>query len=65
MFNGELFFSYGKTNSYGGFYRSKTIEQTNKISDKSGRMLLVEATIDDMVFVLINIYNAKTQLEQL
>ena len=67
-FNGELFFSHGKTNSYGvaiSFYRSKTMEQTNKISDKSGRILLVEETIDDTVFVLINIYNANTESEQL
>ena len=67
-FNGELFFSHGKTNSCGvaiGFYGSKTIEQINKISDKSGRILLVEATVDDTVFVLINIYNANTESEQL
>ena len=67
-FNGELFFSHGKTNSCGvaiGFYGSKTVEQTNKISDKSGRILLVETTIDAAVFVLINIYNANTELEQL
>ena len=67
-FNGELFFSHGKTNSCGvaiGFYGSKTIEQRNKISDKSGRILLVEATVDDTIFVLINIYNANTESEQL
>ena len=67
-FNGELFFSHGKANSCGvaiGFYGSKTIEQINKISDKSGRILLVEATIDDTVFVLINIYNVHTESEQL
>ena len=67
-FNGELFFSHGKTNSCGvaiGFYGSKTIEQINKISDKSGRVLLVEATVDDTVFVLINIYNTNTESEQL
>ena len=56
-FNGELFFSHGKTNSCGvaiGFYGSKTIEQINKISDKSGRILLVEATVDDTVlFILV------------
>ena len=48
-----------------GFYGSKTIEQTNKISNKSGRILLVEVTIDDTIFVLIKIYNASTELEQL
>ena len=34
----------------------------NEISDKSERIRLVEATIDDTVFVLINIYNAKLNL---
>ena len=67
-FNGELFFSHGKTSSCGvaiGFYGSKTIEQIKKISDKSGRTLLVEATTDYTVFVLIHIYNANTKSEQL
>ena len=41
------------------------MKQTNKKSDKSGRVLLVEATIDDTVFVLINIFNANTEFEQL
>ena len=40
-------------------------KQTSKISDNSARILLVEPTIDDTVFVLINIYNANTKLEQL
>ena len=67
-FNDVLFFSHGKTNLCGvaiGFYGSKTIEQINKISDKSGRILLVEATITDTVFVLINIYNGNTESEHL
>ena len=67
-FNGELFFSHGKTNPCGVaiiFYGSQTIEQMNKISDKSGRILLAEATIDDTVFLLINIYNTNTESEQL
>ena len=62
-FNEELFFSHGKTNLCGvaiGFYGSKIIEQIKKISDKSGRILIVEAKIDDTVFVLINIYNSNT-----
>ena len=67
-FNGEFFFSHGKTNPCGvdiGVYGSKTIEQTNKISDKSENILLVEETIDDAVFVVIKIYNANTELGQL
>ena len=67
-FNGELFFSYERNKLIWGsknFYGSKTIEQTNKISNKLERILLTEATIDDTVFILINIYNANTKLEQL
>ena len=59
-FNREVYFSHVKTNSCGvaiDFYGSKKIEQTNRMSDKLGRILLVEATIDYTVFVLINIYN--------
>ena len=41
------------------------MEQINTISQKSGRILLNDATIDDTVFVLINIYNANTESEQL
>ena len=67
-FNSELFFFHGKTNLCRvavGFYRSKTIKQINKIPDKSGRILLVEGKINDTVFILINIYNANTESEQL
>ena len=67
-FNREIFFSHGKTNSCGvavGFCRSKKIKQINKTSDKSGTVLLVEATTDDMIFVLINICNTNTESEQL
>ena len=67
-FNGEPFFSYGKTNSCGvvtGFCGSQTTEQTNKILNKSGRTLLVEVTNDEKVFVPINIYNVNAELEQI
>ena len=63
-----MFFFHRKTTSCGvaiGFYGSKKIAQINKISDKSVRIVLVEATIDDTVFVLINIYNVNTESEQL
>ena len=67
-FNGELFFSHGETNSCGiaiGFYGYKTIEQANKMSDKSRRIVLVEATVDNMVFILINISNTNIESEKL
>ena len=50
----RAFFSHRITNSFGvaiNFYGSKTIEQKNKISDKSERIILVEETIEDKVLV--------------
>ena len=64
----ESSFSRRKTISCGvaiGFYESKTVEQRKNIADKSRRILLVEATIRDTVFALINICNANTETEQL
>ena len=67
-FNGRLFFSHGKTNSCGviiGFFGTKKFEQKQIKRDKNGRILIVEANIDDETFILINIYNANTEQEQL
>ena len=35
-----------------------------KLSDKKGRVLVLDARIDDFDFLLINIYNANTEKEQ-
>ena len=67
-FKGQLFFSHGKSNSCGvaiGFYGAKKLELLNKCSDKPGRILLLDVKIDDTVFVLVNIYNANTENDQL
>ena len=67
-FKGQLFFSHGKSNSCGvaiGFYGAKKLELLNKCSDKAGRILLLDVKIDDTVFVLVNIYNANTENDQL
>ena len=41
------------------------MELLNKCSDKAGRILLLDVKIDDTVFVLVNIYNANTENDQL
>ena len=66
-FKKELFFSRGEKNSCGviGWYKFKIIEQTNKISDKPERTLLVEATVNDTILLLINNLKANTQFEQI
>ena len=67
-FEGQLFFSHGKTNSCGvaiGFVGTKALNILNITRDNLGRILVIEVKIDDSVFVLINIYNANTESEQL
>ena len=66
--NGNLYFSHGKTNSGGvaiGYVGSKSFVLGNQTADKNGRLLLVEAIVDDVKFVLINIYNCNTESQQL
>ena len=68
-FNGELiFFGHGTTNSCGvltGYYGNKTFLPKMIKSDENGRILIIEATIDEEDFILINLYNANTEKEQL
>ena len=62
------YFSHGKTNSCGvaiGFVGAKALNILNIKRDNLGRILVIEGKIDDSVFVLINIYNAKTKSKQL
>ena len=62
--NGSLYFSHGKTNSSGvaiGHVGSKSFVLTNQTADKNGRLLLIEAIVDDVKFILINIYNCNTE----
>ena len=48
-FNGPLFFSHGKTNSCGDLIDQK--------SNENGRILIIEAKINENNFIVINIYN--------
>ena len=63
-----MFFSHGKTNSCGvakGYYRKKSFKLLSKFNDKSGRVLILEVKIENEVLLLINLYNANTENEQL
>ena len=67
-FQGQLFFSHGKTNFCGvaiGYYEKKSFELWSKFNDKSGRVLIPEVKIENKVLLLINVYNANTENEQL
>ena len=67
-FEEQLFFSYGKTNSCGvaiGFVGAKVLNILNIKPDNLGCIQVTEVKIDDSIFVLINVYNANTESEQL
>ena len=67
-FNGEVFYLHGKSNSCGVlicFIGSKKCFIRNKLSDNDGRLLILDADIDDENFILINLYNPNTEAEQL
>ena len=67
-FNGDLFFSHGKTNSCGvlvGFYGNINYFVKKKLSDNSGRILALDVTINGTEYLLINLYNGNTESEQL
>ena len=60
--------SHGKTNSCGalvGFYANISYFVKKKLSDGSGRILVLNATIDGTEYLLINLYNGNTEPEQL
>ena len=68
IFKDNCFFSHGKTNSCGvamGYYGEKSFKLLSKFNDKSGRVLILEVKIENEVLLLINLYNANTENEQL
>ena len=67
-FNGDLFFSHGKTDSCGvliGFYGNINYSVKKKLSDNSGRTLVLDVTINGTEYLLINLYNWNTEPGQL
>ena len=66
-FQGQIFFSHGTTNSCGvmiGFLGNKKIKYNKIRTDNNGRIIVLEAEIDDEIFLLINLYNPNTEAEQ-
>ena len=67
-FKGQLFFSHGKINSCGvaiGYVGNKTCSLISQIKDNHRRLLVLEVKIDSEILILISIYNANTETEQL
>ena len=63
----SIIFSQGKGNSCGvaiGYLGRKFFEPLNKFNNKSGCVLIIEVKIENDLLLLINLYNAKTENEQ-
>ena len=66
-FQGERFFSDGTTNSCGGltgFLGNRKMKCDKIRTDYNGSVIVLEAEIDDEIFLLINLYNPNTEAEQ-
>ena len=67
-FKGQVFFSHGTSNSRGvliAYLGSKSFVVKNKRNDDAGRILILDASIDGTDYILVNIYNANTETEQI
>ena len=63
-FGGNTFFSHGKRNSCGvliSYIGTHNFVVNNQKTNNDGRILILDVTINDVNFVLINLYNANTE----
>ena len=66
-FGGNTSFSDGKRNSCGvliSYIGTHSFVVSKQKTDNDGRILILDVTINDANFVLINLYNANTETEQ-
>ena len=62
------FFSHGSTKSCAlaiGFCGLKSLHIIDKKSDENGRILIIDAKVNDEKFLLVNLYNSNTEPEQI
>ena len=67
-FKGHVFFSHGKTNSCGvltAYFGKETFNVKKQETDKEGRILILDVSVNDSEYILINLYNANTEKEQI
>ena len=67
-FGSALYFSHGKSNSCGvanGYCGTEAFKVVKTACDKTGRILIFYAELNDANFLLINFYNSDSESEQL
>ena len=68
QWGGDIYFSHGTSNSTGcaiAFSKDFSVKIVNQSTDNDGRLLILEAIINNKKFLLINLYNANTESDQL
>ena len=66
-FNGPVFYSYGTSQSCGVFiayFGNLNFSVNKQVGDKNGRIPILHVNIDEIRYVLVNIYNANSKVEQ-
>ena len=66
--SGPVFYLHGTSNSCGvliTFFGKNKICVNSQTTDKHGRILILDVTIDGSEYILVNIYNANIESEQL
>ena len=66
-FSGPVLYSYSTSNSCGVLitFFGKNRCVNNQTTDKHGQILILDVTVDGSEYILVNIYNANTESEQL
>ena len=63
-FKGQVFFSHGEINSYGvliAYFGTEIFFVNKQETDKEDRILILDVSINDSEYILINLYNANTE----
>ena len=67
-FKGSILFSQGKSNSCGvliAYFRTGTFTLKKQQTDKEGRISILDVSINDSEYILINLYNANPENDQI
>ena len=67
-FKGHVFFSHIKTDSCGvltAYFGKETFAVKKQETGKEGRILILDVSVNDSEYILINLHNANTEKEQI
>ena len=66
-FNGPVFYSHGTSQSCGfriAYFGNLNFLVNKQVGDENGCILILDVNIEEIRYVLVNIYNANTEVEQ-